>query len=715
MRPLSYILPFIIILIPALAGASTGSEHSSNITHMMTKLVFEIGVIIFAAKMGGILAEKLKMPSVLGELTAGIVIGPYALGVLVLPGFPDGLFPISTVTALPVSPELYGFATIASIILLFAAGLETDFSMFLKYSVTGLVLGIGGVVASFITGALTAVYFLQVPFMAPQALFLGVMSTATSVGITARILSERRKMDSPEGVSIMAGAVIDDILGIIILAIVLGISAAASHGNSETGVNWTNIGYVAAKAIGVWFFFTFIGIVFAYKISNFLKMFKSISTFSVMSLGLAFILAGIFEKAGLAMIVGAYVMGLSLSRTDLSFVIHDKLHTIQLFLVPIFFTVMGMLVNPKTLMSREILMFGAVYTVGAVLAKIIGCGIPAFALKFNSLGALRIGLGMVPRGEVALIIAGIGLSYGILDNTVFGVGIMMTLLTTLIAPPLLNLSLKSDKTGTRKAVEENKQITTTFAAPSSSLTKILEDRILENFHKEGFFINLIHTNVNNYHLKKDTINITLTVSQFVIEFKTDEADLPFVKNVIYETLLNFKTAITEVQSIVDSLDMRNEIVGKGRSNKHEVRRHLDPNHIIIQLQSKTKDEIIRKLVSVFKNSDQINNQDDIISTLLEREKVMSTGLADGIAIPHAKSEHVKSIQLAIGLAPEGIDFESLDGKPSEIFFLILSPLNENSSHLQMMSNITSIFYEKMNRKALLACTSTQSVLNFFAK
>jgi hypothetical protein len=284
-------------------------------------------------------------------------------------------------------------------------------------------------------------------------------------------------------------------------------------------------------------------------------MFKSISTFSVMSLGLAFILAGIFEKAGLAMIVGAYVMGLSLSRTDLSFVIHDKLHTIQLFLVPIFFTVMGMLVNPKTLMSREILMFGAVYTVGAVLAKIIGCGIPAFALKFNSLGALRIGLGMVPRGEVALIIAGIGLSYGILDNTVFGVGIMMTLLTTLIAPPLLNLSLKSDKTGTRKAVEENKQITTTFAAPSSSLTKILEDRILENFHKEGFFINLIHTNVNNYHLKKDTINITLTVSQFVIEFKTDEADLPFVKNVIYETLLNFKTAITEVQSIVDSLEL----------------------------------------------------------------------------------------------------------------------------------------------------------------
>ncbi|MBN2436693.1 MAG: cation:proton antiporter [Spirochaetes bacterium] len=707
------LLTIFLYLIPSMAFASQDT-HSANITHMMTKLVFEIGVIIFAAKLGGMTAEKLKMPSVLGELIAGIIIGPYALGIIVFPGFPDGLFPISTATALPVSPELYGFATIASIILLFAAGLETDFTLFLKYSVTGLVLGIGGVIVSFALGALTTAFFMNVSFMSPQALFLGVMSTATSVGITARILSERRKMDSPEGVSIMAGAVIDDILGIIILAIVLGISAAATR-SSGNSVDWSNIAFVAIKAIGVWVFFTFLGIVFAYKISRFLKMFKSVSTFSVMSLGLAFILAGIFEKAGLAMIVGAYVMGLSLSRTDLSFVIHDKLHTIQLFLVPIFFTVMGMLVNPATLFSREVLLFGAVYTTGAVAAKIIGCGIPSLILRFNKLGSLRIGLGMVPRGEVALIIAGIGLSYGILDNTMFGVGIMMTLLTTLIAPPLLNLSLKSDKSGTRKQIEKSNQVTTTFATPSASLTKIIEDRILENFHEEGFFINLIVTNVNNYHLKKDAINITLTVSRFVIEFKTDEADLPFVKNVIYETLLNFKTAITEVQSIVDSLDMRNEIVGKGRTNKSEVRKHLKHSNIIIGLESNTKEGVIKELVSVFKDFKDIGDPRDIISALLEREKVMSTGLADGIAIPHAKTEQVKSIQLVIGLAPDGVDFESLDGKPSKIFFLILSPLNESSSHLQMMSNITSIFYEKANRKELLSCSDTQSIMDFFSK
>ena len=708
------LMTIFLYLTPSIALASQ-EAHSANITHMMTKLVFEIGVIIFAAKLGGIAAEKLKMPSVLGELIAGIIIGPYALGIFVFPGFPDGLFPISTATALPVSPELYGFATIASIILLFAAGLETDFTLFLKYSLTGLLLGIGGVIVSFVLGALTTTFFMNVAFMSPQALFLGVMSTATSVGITARILSERRKMDSPEGVSIMAGAVIDDILGIIILAIVLGISAAAAHSSSSNSVNWNHIALVAAKAIGVWFFFTFLGIVFAYKISRFLKMFKSVSTFSVMSLGLAFILAGIFEEAGLAMIVGAYVMGLSLSRTDLSFVIHDKLHTIQLFLVPIFFTVMGMLVNPKTLFSREVLLFGTVYTIGAIAAKIIGCGIPSLMLRFNKLGSLRIGLGMVPRGEVALIIAGIGLSYGILDNTMFGVGIMMTLLTTLIAPPLLNLSLKSDKSGTRKEVEKSNQITTTFAAPSASLTKIIEDRILESFHKEGFFINLIVTNVNNYHLKKDAINITLTVSRFVIEFKTEEADLPFVKNVIYETLLNFKTAITEVQSIVDALDMRKEIVGKGRTNKSEVRKHLKHKNIIIGLKSNTKEGIIKELVSVFKDSKEIGDPRDIISALLEREKVMSTGLADGIGIPHAKAEQVKSIQLVIGLAPNGVDFESLDGKPSKIFFLILSPLNESSSHLQMMSNITSIFYEKTSRKELLACTDTQSIIDFFSK
>ena len=206
----------------------------------MMFLVLQIGIIIFAARLGGAIASFLKLPSILGELTAGIVIGPWALGGIGFgPAdglFASGLFHGGALRAMAAetghlfdatSPALYGIATLASIILLFLSGLETNLKMFFKYSFVGSMVGVGGVVVSFLFGDLCAVYLLPYFFdsfkelatmplaqaMTQEApLYMGIMSTATSVGITARILSERKKMDSEEGVSIMAGAVIDDVL-----------------------------------------------------------------------------------------------------------------------------------------------------------------------------------------------------------------------------------------------------------------------------------------------------------------------------------------------------------------------------------------------------------------------------------------------------------------------------------------------------------------------
>ena len=192
----------------------------SNVTEIVTNLVLQMGVIIFAARLGGNLAKKAGISSVLGELIAGIIIGPFALGSLPLPGFPSGFFPVYS-ESLAVTPELYSFSMVASIILLFASGLETDLTLFLRYSVAGGIIGIGGVAFSFVLGDLAAMALFQTHFMDTRCLFLGIMSTATSVGITARILSDKREMDSPEGVTILASAVFDDVLGIILLALEL--------------------------------------------------------------------------------------------------------------------------------------------------------------------------------------------------------------------------------------------------------------------------------------------------------------------------------------------------------------------------------------------------------------------------------------------------------------------------------------------------------------
>ncbi|MGD9613039.1 MAG: cation:proton antiporter, partial [Kiritimatiellia bacterium] len=190
--------------------------------HPLVQFVFQLGVLIVLTRIGGYwLRRWLRLPGVLGELIVGMLIGPYALGRFAWPGL-GHLFALTPLGE-AVSPELHAVATFASIVLLFLSGLETDLSAFLRYSVVGTVVGIGGVVFSFYLGAGCAIWFgLAGGWLDPTALFLGAIATATSVNISARILSERHKMASPEGVTILAAAVFDDVLGIIVLAIVVG-------------------------------------------------------------------------------------------------------------------------------------------------------------------------------------------------------------------------------------------------------------------------------------------------------------------------------------------------------------------------------------------------------------------------------------------------------------------------------------------------------------
>ena len=218
-----------------------------TIVQQISILALQLGVIIFAARLCGDLAKKINMPPVLGELLAGVIVGPCLLGGIPLPfhGMERGLFgyltsvtvagegvagtaTLTNVTFQSYHSMLYAFATIGSVLLLFISGLETDLRMFIRYSLAGTLVGIGGVVFSFAFGAGIGVFMLGLPLMHPCTLFLGILSTATSVGITARILSEQKKIDTPEGVTTLAAAVIDDVLGIICLAGVSEIVAAPS-------------------------------------------------------------------------------------------------------------------------------------------------------------------------------------------------------------------------------------------------------------------------------------------------------------------------------------------------------------------------------------------------------------------------------------------------------------------------------------------------------
>ena len=258
-------------------------------------LVLQIGVILFAARIFGKLAKKLHVPSVLGELIAGIVIGPYVLGKIGIGihGFENGLFPLVDGASISVSPSLYAIATIGSIILLFMSGLETDLNQFFRYSIAGTLVGLGGAIVSFLFGDWLGMWMLKTGFMDARCLFLGILCTATSVGITARILSEKKSIDSPEGTTILAAAVIDDVLGIIALAIVMGIVGVSTAGGGS--VDWGHIGMIALKSFGIWLGITAVGLALAHRIAQVLKWFPPSGTFSILALGLALIISGLFE------------------------------------------------------------------------------------------------------------------------------------------------------------------------------------------------------------------------------------------------------------------------------------------------------------------------------------------------------------------------------------------------------------------------------------
>lgn len=707
---------FFISLTPVIIFASEGDN---SMVRQMMLLVFQLALILFAAKYMGKLFNHFHFPSVIGELFAGIIIGPFLLGKIPLPGLPHGLFGdfifLNPSAALPVSNELYALSVIASILLLFMVGLETDLNLFLRYSFPSIVIGGSGVVFSFIAGTGIASYFLNEPFMHPQALFLGVISTATSVGITARILSSRKKINSPEGVTILGSAVIDDVLGIILLAIVIGISA------SNLGMmNWAHIGRTSIKALSVWLIFTALGLTFSKYISQFLKTFKTSSSIGIMSFGLALLFAGIFESAGLAMIIGAYVMGLSLSNTDLSYVIQESLHNVYEFFIPIFFCISGMFVDFSVFSNSKILIFALSYSLVAYIAKIIGCGLPSRLFKFNNTGAARIGIGMVPRGEVALIIVGIGLSHGILNEELTGVAILMVLITSVLAPVQLDQLLKKKRSGVEKGMMVDEHIQTDYLFPSEAITELVSNKLISYFQSEGFFINIIEGENHIYHVRRHNTFFTFQFQNTKLSFSTHADDIPYIRNIMYETLLDLNQTIEKLKAVVKPEELKKELRSRStqsdKINKNlQFSKILDKNCIITHLEANSKKDIIRSLVNVLNENNYLLDENDVLNAVLERENAMSTGLQNGIALPHGKTDAVKKMTMAIGLKPEGIDFQSLDGKPSKVFILVVSRKNTAEPHIQLLSEIGKRLHTQKAINELLTCKNKEEILNFFIK
>lgn len=399
------------------------------------KFILTFGLILVAARIGGELAERyLKQPAVVGELLAGIAISPFALGALlndpIILNFAtiDGQFVENGLSFHGFTP-MEIISQIAVIVLLFVAGLETDVRSFIRHGLTGALVALGGVILPFVLGYLAAMYFF--PEIGTVGwLFVGAVLTATSIGITVRILMDMGKLNSKEGSIILVGAVIDDIIGLVILSIVVSIAKTGELSALEA----TKTG---AIGLAVWFALLAIGIYGHKYISRFiLQPFKNSGTMPILALIVGLLVSYLVTLVGLHPVVGAYVAGLMFAATIEREEILKMTRPIMMFLAPFFFAYLGMQVD---LGLVWVVIIPAIALIAlAVIGKVIGCYIPArLAGKVSHTGGMIVGIGMVPRGEVGLIVAGAGLIAGAIDRELFGVAVAISIVTVLIVPVML--------------------------------------------------------------------------------------------------------------------------------------------------------------------------------------------------------------------------------------------------------------------------------------
>jgi Kef-type K+ transport system membrane component KefB len=380
------------------------------------EFLFLLVAVLVSAKLLGELAEKIGQPAVLGELLAGVLLGGSVLGVL-----DTGV------------EALHLMAEIGVVLLLFQIGLETNLGRLLRVGPASAMVAVVGVALPFALGWAVA---RALGLETLPSVVAGAALTATSVGITARVLSDLGRLQEPESQIVLGAAVIDDIIGLIILAVVAKLVGGAEVTPAGVGlITGVAFGFVAAVVL--------IGRLVVPPLFELLARLGREETLGIMAIAFAFLIAYLADSVGSALIIGAFAAGLVLGPTQHSQVIEHGVLRLSMFFVPIFFVWVGAAVDVRTFADPQVLMVGGALIVVAVVGKFAAGFTPWWFKGKKSV----IGVGMIPRGEVGLIFAQMGLTTGVLTSGLFSALTLMVMVTTFIAPPLLKVLFPP--TGTR--------------------------------------------------------------------------------------------------------------------------------------------------------------------------------------------------------------------------------------------------------------------------
>ena len=389
-----------------------GTESSTIFIHV----IISLALLLFTAKIFAELFHRVKLPIVLGELLAGIVIGPYALGGL----------PLFNGEPLVILDEtIKNIGELAAIVILFVAGLEITPREFLRGGASSFTIGALGVIVPFFVGYFVfSLYGLE----ALETLLIATALTATSIAISIQVLSSLGKMQTKEARLILGAAIVDDILAIAILSVVL---TMVQTGNTTPDI--MEITFLILKILGLFVALLVGSILIVPRILHREKLWKSQGSIEGITTAIFFGGAGIAALVGLSPIVGAFAIGMAVASTRLIKQVEEYVHKLQIIFAPLFFAIIGAQVDLRGI-NLDVLVIAGILVAIAIVTKLLGCGLPSLIFLKDKSKAMRVGIGMISRGEVGLIVAGIGATSGVLSGDVYTAIIVMVAVTTIITP-----------------------------------------------------------------------------------------------------------------------------------------------------------------------------------------------------------------------------------------------------------------------------------------
>jgi Kef-type K+ transport system membrane component KefB len=398
------------------------TEGSAAFLH----IVLTLGMLLFASKLFAELFHRIKMPVVLGELLAGIIVGPFALGAL--PFFDGKPLVVLDETVLHIGE-------LSAIVILFIAGLEITPREFLKGGGASFTIGSIGVIVPFFVGYFVFVIF---GFRTLESLLVATALTATSIAISVQVLTELGKMQSKEARLILGAAIVDDILAIAALSVV---TTMVQTGNTQPEI--FNITFLVLKILGLFAALLIGSVLIVPRILHVEKLWKSKGSIEGITTASFFGAAAAAAFMGLSPIVGAFAIGMAVASTKLIKTVEEYVEKLQIIFAPLFFAIIGAQVDLRGV-NLTVLYLSAVVISIAILTKLIGCGIPSLIFLKNKSKAMKVGIGMISRGEVGLIVAGVGVTSGALSADIYTTLIIMVAVTTIVTPIWLKKSYQKE-------------------------------------------------------------------------------------------------------------------------------------------------------------------------------------------------------------------------------------------------------------------------------